>query len=188
MAPEDIQLCKYQRLYLSRCTKVMSMKTIISLSRRSSASWCLNILQTSTRREYPAQIWPTSLFHRKFGLNLTSADQNVSIVENKRCRRDLPAADNCSSKHLTVSMLSALGDGWHYQIGWIFGKIQMSFHPPSNIGKDVRGPDSKKCMHKISRERDHSEWRGVGVDGCLEPFQKFIRLGSVIGPLDWYDY
>ena len=64
----------------------------------------------------------------------------------------------------------------------------MSFHPPSNIGKDVRGPVSKKCMHKISRERDHSEWRGLGVDGCLETFQKFIRLGSVIGPLDWYDY
>ena len=30
----------------------------------------------------------------------------------------------------------------------------------SNICKEVRGPDSMKCMHMISRDRDHSEgWR-----------------------------
>ena len=46
----------------------------------------------------------------------------------------------------------------------------------SNICKEVRGPDSIKCMHMISRDRDHSEGRGLGVSGPLEPFWKFISL------------
>ena len=29
-----------------------------------------------------------------------------------------------------------------------------------------------KCMYMISRDRDHSEGRGVGVIGRLEPFPK----------------
>ena len=41
-----------------------------------------------------------------------------------------------------------------------------------------------KCMQMISRERDHSERRGVGVNGRLEPFQKFIRFGTMTRPLE----
>ena len=33
-----------------------------------------------------------------------------------------------------------------------------------------------KCMHMMSRNRDHSEGRGLGVNGGLEPFRKFIRF------------
>ena len=40
-----------------------------------------------------------------------------------------------------------------------------------------------KCMHMIYRDRDHSEGRGVGVNGRLEPFRKIIRFGSVTRPL-----
>ena len=45
-----------------------------------------------------------------------------------------------------------------------------------------------KCMHLISRDRGHSEGRGVGVNGRLEAFQKFICFGSLTPPLNWYDY
>ena len=38
-------------------------------------------------------------------------------------------------------------------------------------------------MHMIYRDRDHSEGRGVGVNGRLEPFRKIIRFGSVTRPL-----
>ena len=41
-----------------------------------------------------------------------------------------------------------------------------------------------KWMHLISTNRDHSEGRAVGVNGCLEPFQKFIRFGTLTRPLD----
>ena len=48
------------------------------------------------------------------------------------------------------------------------------------ICKEVWGPDSKKYMHMISRDRDHTEGWGVGVNfGTLEPFRKFIQFGSV---------
>ena len=40
-----------------------------------------------------------------------------------------------------------------------------------------------KCMHMISIDRDHSEGWRVGVNCHLEPFQKFIRCGSVTRPL-----
>ena len=52
----------------------------------------------------------------------------------------------------------------------------------------IWGPDSMKCMHMISRDRDHSEERGVGVNGRLEPFRKFIRFGTLTRPLEWYNY
>ena len=45
-----------------------------------------------------------------------------------------------------------------------------------------------KCMYMISRDRDHSEGQGVGVNCRLEPFQKFIHFGTLTRPLDWYDY
>ena len=32
----------------------------------------------------------------------------------------------------------------------------------------------------------HPWFRGVGVNCCFEPFQKFIRSGSVTRPLDWW--
>ena len=32
----------------------------------------------------------------------------------------------------------------------------------------------------ISRDRDHSEGRGVGVNRRLEPFRKFIRLQKAL--------
>ena len=48
--------------------------------------------------------------------------------------------------------------------------------------------DSMKCMHMISRDRDPSEGRGVGVNSHLERFQKFIHFGTLERPLDWYDY
>ena len=38
----------------------------------------------------------------------------------------------------------------------------------------------------ISRDRDHSEGRGVGVNGLLEPFRKCIRFGTLTRPLDCY--
>ena len=50
------------------------------------------------------------------------------------------------------------------------------------------GSDNMKCMHMISRYRDHSEGRGVGVNVRLDPFRKFIRFGTQNRPLDWYDY
>ena len=56
------------------------------------------------------------------------------------------------------------------------------------IYKKVRGPDSMKCMHMISRDGDHSEGWGVGVNCCLEPFRKFISFGTLARPKDWYDY
>ena len=34
--------------------------------------------------------------------------------------------------------------------------------------------------HMISRDRDHSEGRGVGVNRRLEPFRKFIRLQKAL--------
>ena len=34
----------------------------------------------------------------------------------------------------------------------------------------------------ISRDRDHSEGRGVGVNCCLVPFRKFIRFGGQRDP------
>ena len=46
-----------------------------------------------------------------------------------------------------------------------------------HICKEVWWPDS---MHMISRDRDHSEGWGVGVNCSLGPFRKFIRFGSVI--------
>ena len=45
-----------------------------------------------------------------------------------------------------------------------------------------------KCMHIISRDRDHSEGRREGANGRLEPLRKFIRLVTLTRPLDWYDY
>ena len=45
-----------------------------------------------------------------------------------------------------------------------------------------------KWMHMIFRDKDHTEGQGVGVNGRLEPFQKFIRFGTLTRPLDWYDY
>ena len=41
-----------------------------------------------------------------------------------------------------------------------------------------------KCVHMISRDRDHSEGRGLGVNGRLEPFKKFIRFGTLTTPLE----
>ena len=40
------------------------------------------------------------------------------------------------------------------------------------------------ALHMISRGRDHSERWGVGVNGRLEPFQKFIRFGAMTRPLE----
>ena len=51
-----------------------------------------------------------------------------------------------------------------------------------HICEKVWWPDSMKCMHMISRDRDHSEGWGVGVNCCLEPFRKFIRFGCVTHP------
>ena len=48
----------------------------------------------------------------------------------------------------------------------------------SNICKEVRGPDSMKYMHMISRERGHSKGQGVGVKGRLELSRKFICFGT----------
>ena len=45
--------------------------------------------------------------------------------------------------------------------------------------KQVWEPDSMKCMHMISRDRNHSEGQGVGVNCRLEPFQKFICFGTL---------
>ena len=47
-----------------------------------------------------------------------------------------------------------------------------------------------KCMHMISRGRDHSEGSGVGVGGQL-PFGTFPEVHPFWYPdpsLDWYDY
>ena len=41
-----------------------------------------------------------------------------------------------------------------------------------------------KWMHMISIDRDHSEGRAVGVNGCLEPFQKFISFGTLTRSVD----
>ena len=79
--------------------------------------------------------------------------------------------------------------------------FQTAFNPPSplifgksycnflwqiwlHICKEVWWPDSMKCMHMISRDRDHSEGWGVGVNCRLEPFWKFIRFGNVTRPLE----
>ena len=45
-----------------------------------------------------------------------------------------------------------------------------------------------KCMHSISRDGDHSEGWGLGVNCRLEPILEFIRFGTLTRPLDWYDY
>ena len=37
-------------------------------------------------------------------------------------------------------------------------------------------------MHMISRDRDHSEGRWMGVNCCLEQFRKFIEFGIAIRP------
>ena len=47
--------------------------------------------------------------------------------------------------------------------------------------KKVRGPDSMKCIHMISRDRDHSK-SGGGGQVLLEPFRKFIWFGTAILP------
>ena len=57
----------------------------------------------------------------------------------------------------------------------------------SNICKEVRGPDSVKSMHMISRDRNR-ECQGVGVNGHLGPFRKFISFSTFTRPMDWYDY
>ena len=44
------------------------------------------------------------------------------------------------------------------------------------------------ALHMISRDRDHSEGRGVGVNGRLEHFRKFIHFGTLTRPLDWYGH
>ena len=65
-------------------------------------------------------------------------------------------------------------DGWLYQIGWIFGKIPNGLWPTLphfwmillqflwwiwlHICKEVWGPDSMKCMHMFSRDKDHSDF------------------------------
>ena len=70
--------------------------------------------------------------------------------------------------------------GSGYQIGWIFGKIPNGLRsPPSctenyvanflwqlwlHICEEVWRPDSMKCMHTISRDRDHSEgWGSTAI-------------------------
>ena len=40
-----------------------------------------------------------------------------------------------------------------------------------------------KCMNMISSDRDHSEGQGMGVNGHLEPFRKFISFGTLTRPL-----
>ena len=45
-----------------------------------------------------------------------------------------------------------------------------------------------KCMHMISRNREHSEGQGVGVNCRLESFRKFICFGTMTRPLAGYDY
>ena len=52
------------------------------------------------------------------------------------------------------------------------GKLQTAFDP----------------LPVISSDRDHSEGQGMGVNGHLEPFQKFITFGTLTRPIDWYDY
>ena len=37
-----------------------------------------------------------------------------------------------------------------------------------------------KRMHMISRDKDNSKGQGVGVNGRLEPFRKFIRFGTAL--------
>ena len=60
--------------------------------------------------------------------------------------------------------------------------------PPSfSENYEVRGPDSMKCLHMISRDRVHSEGWGVGVNCRLERFRKVIQFGSVTRPLNWND-
>ena len=39
----------------------------------------------------------------------------------------------------------------------------------------------------ISRDRNHSEGLGWGVNGCLEPFRKIIRCGTLTLPLEKFD-
>ena len=43
------------------------------------------------------------------------------------------------------------------------------------------------CVDMIFRDRDRSEGRGLGVNGYLEPFRKFISFGTLTRPIDWYD-
>ena len=50
---------------------------------------------------------------------------------------------------------------------------------------DSTEPNSMKCMHMISRDGDHSEGRGVGVNGRLQHFRKFLHFGTLTRPLDW---
>ena len=63
------------------------------------------------------------------------------------------------------------------------GEIQTAFDPPFILCCNF--PDFQN-----SRDRDHSERRGVGVNGRLEPFQKFVGhgFGTLTRPLDCYDY
>ena len=91
-----------------------------------------------------------------------------------------------------------------YQTGWFFGKIPNGLWPSphfrkimlqiflwwiwSNICKEVRGPDSMKRLHMISRDGDHSEGWGLGVNCRLEPILEFIRFGTLTCPLDCCDY
>ena len=73
---------------------------------------------------------------------------------------------------------------------FISHKIQAGENP--NLGIVEKNPPppsfSENSMHMISGDRDHSEGWGLGVNCHLEPFQKFIRFGSVTRPLDCYDY
>ena len=56
-------------------------------------------------------------------------------------------------------------------------EIQTAFDPPFILCCNF--PDFQN-----SRDRDHSERRGVGVNGRLEPFRKFIGFGTLTRPLE----
>ena len=58
-----------------------------------------------------------------------------------------------------------LREVWLYQIGWFFGKNPNGLRTRLIFGKLCC---NMKCMHKISRDRDHSEGWGVGVNGHSE--------------------
>ena len=96
------------------------------------------------------------------------------------------------SKTKNKSFWRGLREGSGYQIGWIFREIPNGLRsPPSLIfgklccifydrygciyARRYEWPDSMKCMHMISRDRDHSEGWGWGQ----LPFGTFPKIHPI---------
>ena len=126
----------------------------------------------------------------------TKSYWSIKLINVTHCKKQISIMPPGGDKYIR--------DRSRYQIGWIFGKIPNGLwpNPPHfinyiaiflywiwlHICKDVWGPDSMTCKYMISRDRDHSEAWGVGVNCRLELLRKFIQFGSVTCPLSWYDY